>query len=83
MNSLFDLTDRIAVVTGGGHGIGREIVRTLAKASAHICIAEQDPKIGEEAMQEVREIGRNALPINKFDRRWRLGRLVAHRRTLS
>ncbi len=63
MNNLFDLTDRVAVVTGGGRGIGREIVRTLAKAGAHICIAEQDPKTGEDAAKEVREIGRESLSV--------------------
>ena len=63
MNNLFDLTDRVAVVTGGGRGIGREIVRTLAKAGAHVCIAEYDPKTGEDAAKEVREIGRESLSV--------------------
>lgn len=61
MSNLFDLTDRVAIVTGGGRGIGREIVRTLAKAGALVCVAEQDPKIGEDAAREVHEIGRESL----------------------
>lgn len=63
MSSLFDLENRVALVTGGGRGIGREIVRTLAKAGAHIAIAEQDAKTGEEAAQEIREIGRESLAV--------------------
>src|SRR5512143_2178362 len=63
MDNLFDLTDRVAVVTGGGRGIGREIVRTLAGAGAHIAIAELDPKTGEEAAQEVGGLGRQSLAV--------------------
>ena len=34
----FRLTDRVALVTGGGQGIGLETARTLAAAGAHIAI---------------------------------------------
>lgn len=63
MSTLFDLPDRVAIVTGGGRGIGREIVRTLAKAGAHIAIAEYDPKTAEDAAEEVRGLGRKALSV--------------------
>jgi NAD(P)-dependent dehydrogenase (short-subunit alcohol dehydrogenase family) len=63
MNNLFDLTDRVAVVTGGGQGIGREIVRTLAKAGAHIAIAEKNLTTGEDAASEVQGIGRKSLAV--------------------
>ncbi|MCA9902935.1 MAG: SDR family NAD(P)-dependent oxidoreductase, partial [Anaerolineae bacterium] len=63
MDNLFDLTDRIAIVTGGGRGIGREIVRTLARAGAHIVIAELDAETAEDAAQEVRGLGRDALAV--------------------
>lgn len=63
MSELFDLSDRIAIVTGGGQGIGREIVRTLAKTGAHIVIAEFDPQTAEDAAQEVRNLGRQSIAI--------------------
>jgi NAD(P)-dependent dehydrogenase (short-subunit alcohol dehydrogenase family) len=63
MANLFDLTDHVAVITGGGRGIGREIARTLANAGAHICIAELDPATAEDAAAEIRTLGREALAI--------------------
>ncbi|MBL8166121.1 MAG: glucose 1-dehydrogenase [Anaerolineae bacterium] len=63
MTNLFDLTDRIAIVTGGGRGIGREIARTLAGAGAHIAIAEFNAQSGEEAAQEIAGMGRRSLSV--------------------
>ncbi len=63
MDSPFDLTDRVAVVTGGGRGIGREIVRTLARAGAHVAIADIDPVTAQEAADEVAALGRRGLGI--------------------
>lgn len=63
MSSLFDLTGRVAIVTGGGQGIGREIVRTLANAGAHVAIAEFNPQTAEDAAQEVKGLGRQSLAV--------------------
>jgi len=60
MQNLFDLTGRVAVVTGGGRGIGREIVRVLASAGADIAVAEFDAAIGQEAAKEVSDMGRKS-----------------------
>jgi NAD(P)-dependent dehydrogenase (short-subunit alcohol dehydrogenase family) len=38
-----DLSGRVAVVTGGGGGIGAGIAGVLARAGAHVVIAERDP----------------------------------------
>lgn len=63
MQNLFDLSERVAVVTGGGRGIGREIAHTLARAGADIVIAELDPATAEGAVDEVRSLGRRSLAI--------------------
>jgi NAD(P)-dependent dehydrogenase (short-subunit alcohol dehydrogenase family) len=56
----YDLSGRVAVVTGGGRGIGREIAAALAEAGAAIVIAEIDPTTGEAAAQALRDAGKGA-----------------------
>lgn len=59
-NTLFDLTGRVAIVTGGGRGIGREVALTLARAGADIVIAEIESANGEESLAEIHDVGRRA-----------------------
>ncbi len=51
----FDLTGRVALVTGAGRGIGLEIARTLARAGADVVVAEFDAAAGEAAAKELGE----------------------------
>ena len=43
----------VAVVTGGGRGIGREVVRVLAGAGYHVVLGARDPARGEAAAAEL------------------------------
>ncbi len=61
--SKFSLDDRVAVVTGGGGGIGKGIALGLAAAGAHIVIPELNASKAESTAAEVRALGRKALPI--------------------
>ncbi len=57
------LTDRVAIVTGGGGGIGRAIALAFAEAGADIVIADIVPERCGETAARVRELGRRALPV--------------------
>jgi NAD(P)-dependent dehydrogenase (short-subunit alcohol dehydrogenase family) len=47
LKQLFDLTDRIALVTGGSRGLGREIAEGLAEAGASLMIlSRREPWLG-------------------------------------
>ena len=50
---MFDLTNKIAIVTGGANGIGKGIVSTLAKAGAKVMILDIDQEAGEQVAAEV------------------------------
>ncbi len=49
---------RIAIVTGGNRGLGREIARQLAKADLFVVIGSRDPVKGEAAAEALRREGR-------------------------
>jgi NAD(P)-dependent dehydrogenase (short-subunit alcohol dehydrogenase family) len=57
---LLKMDGRIAVVTGAGQGMGKEIAKTLAGLGATVVIAELSPKTGEQTTKEVRDKGGKA-----------------------
>jgi NAD(P)-dependent dehydrogenase (short-subunit alcohol dehydrogenase family) len=58
-----DVSGQVALVTGGGAGIGRGIAVSLAEAGADVVIAEIDAQRAEEAAGLVRAAGREALAV--------------------
>ena len=53
----FNLNGRVAVVTGGGQGIGLACVEALSEAGAHVYIADRDVRAGGEAQTAMRAKG--------------------------
>jgi NAD(P)-dependent dehydrogenase (short-subunit alcohol dehydrogenase family) len=54
------LVGRVAVVTGGGDGIGGAVSRLFARHGAHVEIAEIDPDRAEQAVADITEAGGSA-----------------------
>ena len=53
--------DKVSVVTGGAHGIGRATARALAAEGARVAIGDVDEEEGEASAQDVRDAGGQAV----------------------
>ena len=62
-NPDFDLTGKIALITGAGRGIGLATARKLAGAGADVIIAEFIPENGRSAVAEIEAMGRRSMFI--------------------
>jgi NAD(P)-dependent dehydrogenase (short-subunit alcohol dehydrogenase family) len=67
----YDLSGKVAVVTGGSRGLGREMIRAFAAAGADVVIASRKLAACEELAAEIEErTGRTALAVACNVSRW-------------
>ena len=59
----YDLSGKVAVVTGGGKGIGRAIARGLAECGAKLVLASRTKEELDKVANEIRENGGEAVPV--------------------
>jgi NAD(P)-dependent dehydrogenase (short-subunit alcohol dehydrogenase family) len=63
MADYFDMTGKVVLVTGGSRGLGHEMVKAFAASGADVIIASRKLDACEEVAEEVRAMGRRALPV--------------------
>ncbi|WP_242417912.1 SDR family NAD(P)-dependent oxidoreductase, partial [Frankia sp. CpI1-P] len=70
-DTLFDLTDRVVLITGGSRGLGREMAFGAARCGADVVIASRDLDSCTATAAEIEaETGRTALPYAVHVGRW-------------
>jgi NAD(P)-dependent dehydrogenase (short-subunit alcohol dehydrogenase family) len=63
VRELFDLTGKVAIVTGGGSGIGRQMAQGLAEAGAYLVLCARKAERCEQAAAELQRLGVRALGL--------------------
>jgi NAD(P)-dependent dehydrogenase (short-subunit alcohol dehydrogenase family) len=61
--SVFDLTEKVAIVTGGASGIGRTLAQALAEAGASVLVGDIDLPGAARTVEEIASRGRNGRPL--------------------
>ena len=63
ISKMFDLTDKVAVVTGAAQGMGRAMAMALAEAGADLLIVDRNEPGVNRTAEEIIAIGRRAIAV--------------------
>jgi gluconate 5-dehydrogenase len=63
VKEMFDLSGKVAIVTGGGRGIGLKMAEGLAEAGANIVLCSRKLKNCQETAKEISKMGVKVLPL--------------------
>lgn len=66
----FDLSGRVALITGGSRGLGYQMVRSFAERGADVVVASRKLDNCERVAQEIRGLGRRAVAASVHAARW-------------
>jgi NAD(P)-dependent dehydrogenase (short-subunit alcohol dehydrogenase family) len=61
VKQLFDLTGRVAIITGGSIGLGRQMAEGLAEMGAHLVLCARKEERCHEAAEELQQLGVKAI----------------------
>ena len=70
IDPLFDLTGKVALVTGGSRGLGYQMVMAFARRGAEVIIASRKLEACEAVADEARALGRRALAAQVHAAKW-------------
>ena len=63
LKKLFDLTGRVAIVTGGSVGLGRQMAEGLAEMGANLVLCARKKERCEQAAEELKKLGVKTLAL--------------------
>ncbi len=63
VKQLFELTGRVAIITGGSIGLGRQMAEALAEMGAHLVLCARKEERCQQAAEELQRLGVNAVAL--------------------
>lgn len=77
MANIFDMSNKVALVTGGSRGLGRAMCHTLAEFGAEIVVVSRDLEACEATAREIQQLGGRARAFSCHVGKWsEIDRLV-------
>ena len=69
-NDLFDLSGKVALITGGSRGLGRQMALAFAARGADVAVVSRKYEQCQETAREIEALGRRAFPFACHVGRW-------------